>query len=539
MEEEPSDTWTVADLIDFELLVREDEASADDNLETLERRDRAIFLKIEESNCDDSVAKRGLQDNRVLFRKWLQQRRQMKFGRGDSHGDEVHSLLLLFALGLGVVGFLLALGAVEAFSLNSAQGRAGEAAPINVLAFFGVCILWPSIFGFYGVWLTVSHASPVKLPRLPAFLRGLYVRLFAPFLGRTIDSCLLRLPASAKLDGGAIRGDVLAIAKSNKGILSAFFLVCFQALGVGYSVGLPAVLAWKKATVSQDYGWATNADQTLSPERIHSAVSVISVPWSWWKGAEEGYPSLRQVRKTEYDRYSPASNESSEIWSVWATFLLCASITYVTLPRLGLYLFGCFTLKRQLSSEVFGDARFDALRERLLLPKTNWSGKDSGKYQKLEGKGLDQFQLVETESLDEMSCIVAISEDLFSGELAAAVTEHFRMVKQWQVSDSIKLPEDTDGRTEFLSTIPAHLKELEAGRLVLVDDAMMPPARERMDYIKAVRDSVGDKVGIVVALLGPEGEGPLGEKPRDIDFDVWKRKIRKVGDKNLRVVRFL
>ena len=67
----------------------------------------------------------------------------------------------------------------------------------------------------------------------------------------------------------------------------------------------------------------------------------------------------------------------------------------------------------------------------------------------------------------------------------------------------------------------------------------MPPARERMDYIKAVRDSVGDKVGIVVALLGPEGEGPLGEKPRDIDFDVWKRKIRKVGDKNLRVVHFL
>ncbi|MEP4076980.1 DUF2868 domain-containing protein [Haloferula sp.] len=532
----PRQDWTVGDLIDFELLTREDSESEESD--ALQKRNRAIYLEIERNHSKKHPDACVPTDRRFLFHCWLDSRRRALYGRSEGVGVEIHSLLKFLALVFFFLGVVFAYSCVQGF-FAAENGRPGEAAPGNVLWFFGVCIIIPLLLSLYGVWVALGRRLPITLPTLPPLLRGFVFRLVAPFLRPLITRAVGRVGTKAQLKTRATMGDLRAIATSRKGVVSAYFLIWIQVLGIGYAVALPSVLFWRNATKSQDFGWETNFKQTITPERIHQVARLAAIPWSGWKGAGEGYPSLEQVRKTEHTKYAPASAAAANIWGVWGTFLFCSSVAYVTLPRLAIFFASRSALRHRLRSETFQDARFDDLEESLIQPDASWKGDDYGEPNEAPIDAPAQIANQDSGPVRiSKSCIIAISEDLISDGLQTAVVEFLRTRKQWDHQGTLTVPEDKEGQDQFLAELAGVVSQGRAARLVFVEDAMAPPVRERMGFLKAVREHIGPDPGIVVALLGEVSGDALGEPPRAVNFDVWRQKVRALGDPNSRVIDF-
>ena len=165
-------TWRLADLVDYESFLAEDERKSG---EVLRRRDRAIFPRISSHSSDAP---------RVILRHWLQERRHLAReetgGGGDAReqrevvlpGDAFAQTRALLGVTLGALGALLGGGAAWA-ALTYTRG--GE--PINALAFFCEFALLQVVILAIALLAFVCRRF---VPELPSLARLLWRRARPP-----------------------------------------------------------------------------------------------------------------------------------------------------------------------------------------------------------------------------------------------------------------------------------------------------------------------------------------------------------------------
>lgn len=129
-------------------------------------------------------------------------------------------------------------------------------------------------------------------------------------------------------------------------------------LGLGVMGGIVIAIASFRLFSYQDYGWQTHT-ACLTPEKTHSIVMAIAVPWDGFTGDGIGYPSLDQIRNTRIFRNSPSSVANPSASIAWSSFLFWSSFVYGFLPRLLLLFFGRVVLRR--TYETIDFSKFDSL----------------------------------------------------------------------------------------------------------------------------------------------------------------------------------
>lgn len=521
---DPKDNkWTIPDLIDFELWVREENDAADASKKERRTENRKLCSALDG------------EQRRDYFRRWVRAKRTAHHSYSESVGTIAHSCFTASALIMGLLGALLGFSVVAAFFSGFLSGT-GVTAPINVVSFAVVCIFLPFLLtvGALFIWLSRLRQRPVT--HSPAFLLSLPWLLIKIPLKRAIQHAVDKVNSRTELKAASLMGDLKSLLTSRKSLLSSYFAVWIQALGVGYAVALPLAIFWKNATTSQDYNWQTNFDKTITPERFHSLVSGVASPWAWWKGPSEGIPSLAQIKATEHVKYSSQASETADAWGVWATFLLLASITYVTAPRLALYALSVHASRRRLGRESFEEARFDELAETLRSPIMSWRPQDSPVLPLPEGDGADCAPSRPTRK----ACFIAIPEDLHSRDLVKAVRAHFEKLREWHCTDAdpLLLPSEATKLHGVLERLPDLVSSSSDTRFVMIEDAGAPPVLGQIRRLQSIRTQLGPEAGIIVALLGPSSDDPLGDPPVSADLEAWKRKVRAIGDPNISVLDF-
>ncbi|MCB1085909.1 MAG: DUF2868 domain-containing protein, partial [Verrucomicrobiae bacterium] len=186
------------------------------------------------------------------------------------------------------------------------------------------------------------------------------------------------------------------------------------------------------------------------------------------------------------------------------------------------------------------DSRYDPLFERMRSMLVTWE-RESDRV-KLPGDSGATVRpaLVEVPSPGTAKdvCLFVVPEDFDEDDLIEAARRNIRQKRHWQITDTLVVPETSEGRESFLREVKKRFPEGGSHRVIILDELKNPAVQERTDFLKALRRSIGNKPTIVMALLGEPSDDPLGGDPPKVELSVWEKTLQALGDPRLRVITF-
>jgi hypothetical protein len=337
-----AESWTIADILDFEYLLASDRSDDDAALRT---RERAIYEKDIAPQLDTA----SRHDRRLIFRRWLRARRAE---RGDPlPGAQLRSgwqALLTFAslagLGLGI-----------SLTAGLLHYRGDE--PVNVAWFFAatVGIQWLLLAGAFGWWVLRKGTGILEDFRPMQALLSALLWAFSAGLRRLEGERRERLRAALATIGHH---------REIYGSLATWpFLVATQLFGVLFNIGVLGTLLLQVALSDVAFGWQSTL--RTSPEEAYRLVAAISTPWS---ALPNPHPSFDQIVASRFAYSAGIQPLSQTAMTSWWPFLSYAVGTYGLLVRLLLLAIALAGLRRALRRVTFDHHGCNALFRRLIGP---------------------------------------------------------------------------------------------------------------------------------------------------------------------------
>lgn len=523
-----SSDWTLADLIDLEILIQEDAEVERDKIEGLRQRDRGIYKQFPRS-ADAGV----LKNRRGLFHFWLDVRLRERFRSKLSLGAEILSLINWSRVVLLLAGLLVARGAV--WSMLRENEVSGE--PSNVLGFGLACIALPFVLTLYGFWVLLGQKAIPKLPAAPAFIRGTLFELIQPMLRKFALRVSAHLGPERRLNAQTLVGALKQRVESRKSAIGAMLFHLVQAFGIAFTGGV-LVFSWINCLPnSRAFGWQTT-DQRITAAFVHSGVKRLASPWSWLRPEGIGFPTLRQVEQTQFVRFGDrAPFRDSKAASAWAAFLIWSALIYGFIPRLILNRLSARQVATALRAETFEELRFDALWERMTLERGGFKHPETGttKEEIILGDGFP----ADTSKTQTVAYSVLLPAEIHTPERALAIEEWLQNRKGWNRPTVLMMRAEASEKAHLIAELRVAAEGASRMRILLVQESFMPPVQQSLDFLRHIRSEVGAKGAILVGLLGKPDGTPFARPPKKIEADVWRKKVTGLGDPNLEVFSFV
>lgn len=329
----------MADLIDFEILLSQDDADRE-----------ATWRKAWSQRRPEGIPAGGVEARRAMFNAWLALRR-----------DEPNNQLPGEAIAagwrwLGTLGALA--GILLGASVTGALLHYKGSEPVNV-AWFLACTL--------GIpWLILLGAGLVGLlRRTTGALHDFQpLRHFLSALAWLCSAGLRRLPGEQR-ERLRARLAILSRKREIYGSLTTWpILIVTQLVAVGYSLGILGTLLAHVAATDLAFGWQSTLD--LSPEVAHRIVSAVATPWSWI--APHAHPNLAQIAGSRFAYAEGITALDRAALASWWPFLAYAVAFYGVLLRSGLLVFAVARLRRIMATWPFDHEGCNRLARHLAGP---------------------------------------------------------------------------------------------------------------------------------------------------------------------------
>jgi hypothetical protein len=328
-------SWTLADLLDFEVLLAAD-AARDEAV--VRARDRTIFAETIAPILGESAAS----DHRSVFRLWLDARRETEKELPGGRFEAGRQALLSAAAIAGLVT-----GASVATALLHYRGEE----PVNVAWFFAatVGIQWLVLAASLTFWivrrLAGSGAGPLRT------------------LVWTLGAGLRRLSGEKR---ESLR-ELLATIEQRREIYGSVAvwppIVVTQLFGVCFNLGILATLVAHVALSDVGFGWQSTL--SAGPEQAHRLVSAAAIPWSFLPNA---HPTLEQVVGSRFSYSQGIAPLSREAMASWWPFLFYSVLFYGLLVRAVLLAWAVVASRAALGALGFDHQACNALYRRLTGP---------------------------------------------------------------------------------------------------------------------------------------------------------------------------
>ncbi len=344
-----AESWTIADILDFEYLLSSD-AGGDDA--ALRARDRTIFEQGIAPQLDE--AQRG--DRRLIFRRWLTARR----GTGGSTLPGAHfiagwqTLLACAALAGLALGVSLTAGLLHY--------RSDE--PVNV-SWFLACTLGVQLLVLVvavAIWLL--RATTAWFDDFHP-LRGLLTGLVW-----LCSAGLRRMPGPQRESLRASLG-ILGRKREIYGSLATWpFLIVTQLFGVAFNVGILGTMMLHLAFTNMHFQWEST--WVKSPAAAYRIVASAALPWSSF--APTPHPTLTEIEQSHnidrisFQRLLAEPKPQLGTLKSWWPFLCYAVVFYGLLARGLILIWSTTSLRRALRAITFDHQGCNALLRRLTGP---------------------------------------------------------------------------------------------------------------------------------------------------------------------------
>jgi hypothetical protein len=134
------------------------------------------------------------------------------------------------------------------------------------------------------------------------------------------------------------------------------------------------------------------------------------------------------------------------------------------------------------------------------------------------------------QALHGLFVIGVIPMEMDAGQTVEAVKQ---MERAWQ-----------DGRKQGVKNAAYEVKQgvervaaeahyplsFETPAIVLLLEAWQPPIKEMLDFIKAMREKIGQRRALTVLLLGKPTPKTIFTPASEVDWEIWRLKLTALGD---------
>jgi hypothetical protein len=119
-----------------------------------------------------------------------------------------------------------------------------------------------------------------------------------------------------------------------------------------------------------NFGWSTD-EKSIDAKIVQRVTQVMAFPWSWVIPEGKSYPTLDEVKRSQFFKASSVPSEFAK-QSTWWRFICLSLFTYALIPRLILLIYSRYRGSHALKTECFNDSRSNKLWRRL-RSEGSWS----------------------------------------------------------------------------------------------------------------------------------------------------------------------
>ena len=538
------------DIIDLDYLLSLDDQrdSAEEKEETL-ARDREIFTQLDQAGQDKTgLDPGGVTDTALLF-SWLEYRRLVFFheaGEGPRAllpGKVFSSLYRWIVYVLVILGFLS--GISMAYSFLAYHGTR----PINVTIFFAVFIFFHvllfflTLFALVGRFLTGRTGNRGSHPSIVhTLLSGLFFKGVPGILKKISSSLGEKGMETIEYIASLIRmrnREYRLVFFWPFFVLSSFFAAAFSAGALGGTL-------FRVAVSDMAFGWQSTL--MTASDRIHGALAVISLPWSWFVPQPLAHPSLEQIEGSRILLKEGIATLATKDLVSWWPFLCLGIFFYAVLPRLMLIMVSFLAQKRAVGEFDFERPRFKKLLVRMKSPimdirfdepLTGWAGRqnplpDPSVVDPLEPEGfVPETVLAEQTQLKGSHAVVLVPRAVYEGDNLGAVPGVIRRNLFLDVRSTIPVSFDYLEDKDLLVALAA----ASSDQVILLQEVWQPPIRGLLHYFVQLKAEIFTDRPLWILLTQTPGQEPWVVEGEDINFKVWKRAIRQLGNPDILLER--
>lgn len=523
----PDKTWHVGDLIDLEYFLRTtSEEKKEIGSDAADAKDRRIYLEFSKSH--DPPFSRG-----DILKFWLAEKRKnednayYEGGHGRTPGGMFHETLSLARFVIIITAMLS--GMALAWSVLSYSGNA----PINIFT-----CLWVFIFPQILMLIILSGMAVFRRMGLSRGKWGIYP-LTANLLRRAAIG--LKSAGEHRLSAQRRQGTraVFGMIGHHKTIYgSAFYrpvFILFQVFGVCFNIGLLGAALFKIMITDLAFGWQTTLQ--AGAKSVHALVGWMSLPWSWLTPLFPAHPTLSQIQGSRIVLKDGMAHLATPDLVSWWPFLVMAILVYGLLPRIALLAYGIAAQARALNALDFSHSACDRLIQRMQVPRVETGGIKPPDQHMLKGQKQSLFA----------SPAAGAGGDA-TGMIVGVPVEIDALCTDDELSERIGhvLGPGLIGRFRFTMDPETDAKRLQSlllenrrrgndTRILLLQEAWLPPIRETLSWIRTLRQAAGPQAGMIMGLIGKPVQKNLLTPPADADRIIWERAVTGLGDPYIRV----
>jgi ABC-type transport system involved in multi-copper enzyme maturation permease subunit len=534
--------WSIADLIDLEFFLNQDDG---EDLDGLAARDRRIYTELPPAVKDADPAPAA------LLRAWLSSRRETLVREADEPvlpGRTWRETLCFFFGAALLVGLFS--GGGLAFSFLTYAGKE----PVNVAAYFAVFVLLEAVLFLLlagsAFFRKMRGNSLVESSILYRMLRRLFTGLTNKLIAGVRKRTNAKVSAETRLKWSAHTNSVRQL-RQRYGLLflRPFFLVV-QLFGVSFNAGVLAATLFKVIGADLAFGWQSTLQVTALS--VHNLVRWISLPWSWLP--DPLIPSLSQIEGSRLVLKDGIYHLLSADLTSWWPFLCLSVLCYGLLPRLALLLLGTVRQHLDLTRLDFQQACFRQPVHRMRTPQLSTAARFEHRF---SSHPADPAGTV-APSTDEPAPLVQeiipakeadsgppppitalIPDELLADCSYTALREQVcgrfgydlcQLVPFWGLEHS---------EEEELTALQAAMERHGCDDLLLLHEAWQPPIQELFTWLALLRHAVGPQPIIILALIGKPTPDTMLTPVRPQHFRIWKHKTAALGDPGLQLLELV
>ncbi|CAK8714508.1 DUF2868 domain-containing protein [Candidatus Electrothrix laxa] len=545
--------WNIADLIDLEFFLNQDNG---EDLDSLAARDRKIYTEL------PSVTQGSPPPQ--LLRAWLSSRREILCQEDDDalSGRTWQETLYLF-FGVALFAGLFSGGGL-AFSFLSYSGRE----PVNVAAYFTVFVLVQAILFFLlagsAFFRRIQRKNIIESSLLYRLLHRLFSRILHKIISGVQKKTSQKVSAETQLKWSSYSSTIKQIRQRHGLLFLRPFFLVVQVFGVCFNTGVLAATLFKVIGADLAFGWQSTLQVT--PASVHNLVHWIALPWSWFPNAF--IPTLSQIEGSRLVLKEGIYHLINADLTSWWPFLCLSVLCYGLLPRLVLLIVVSVQQYQDLAGLDFQQGYFRQTLHRMRTPQVSTAARTEPRIsgaaaQKSDtapdtvtaepvlgnkdiGQAIGQTQEVDSgfpppsaSALPLAPIIALIPDELLPDCSSSELQQQIGHRLGYTLSQLLPFWTLDQNEEEEQAALKDAIKQNESSDVFVLLEAWQPPIEELFSWLKQLRNTIGPAPVILLALVGKPSPQTILTQVQPQHLQTWQQKTTALGDPGLQLIELV
>jgi len=380
--------------------------------------------------------------------------------------------------------------------------------------------------------------------------------LLSAFFLKTLPGYLKKI--AGRMGGCGLKSmedTTLLIPMHNREYSTVFFWPFFllsSVFAASFSLGALGGTLFRVVVSDMAFGWQSTLMTATS--RIHDALSMISLPWSWFVPGELAHPNLEQIEGSRILLKEGISTLATKDLVSWWPFLCLGILFYAVLPRLILIMAGSMAQKKALGQFDFEKPRFKKLVIRMKSPVMDIRF-DEAPVSRAGGKnplpdpsispgpgpglsGADSFDQNRRGAgpvspglnrAQGAGALLLAPGSVYGADSFEAVTGFIRRHLFFEVTSTIPVVLDYEQDKEQLNALAEDCTD----PVIVLQEVWQPPIRGLLHYFVQLKTRVFTDRPVWILLTQTPGDENRVVDSEDINFKVWKRAVHQLGNPDI------